>query len=117
MCEFLLRDVEVIQYEVKALQREDDEWIVGEYRVKNIVLTTGYESDLADLRYMDIRGKWGTRGDFSSALDLKMSMHQTMSVGSNVGGIIKLGATHEREVKKPIPCSKQEAQSLKQKAS
>jgi tRNA 5-methylaminomethyl-2-thiouridine biosynthesis bifunctional protein len=44
-------------------------------------------------------------------------MHQSMSVGANVDGIIKLGATHEKEVKKVIPCSKEQALSLKEKAS
>ena len=72
-----------------------------EVRAKNIIFATGYESDLADLRYMGIRGTWGTRGDFSSKLDLGVSMHQAMSVGANVDGIIKLGATHEKEVKEP----------------
>jgi tRNA 5-methylaminomethyl-2-thiouridine biosynthesis bifunctional protein len=66
---------------------------------------------------MGIRGTWGTRGDFSSLLDLKVSMHQSMSVGANVGGIIKLGATHEKTVKEPIACSDTQALSLQEKAS
>jgi tRNA 5-methylaminomethyl-2-thiouridine biosynthesis bifunctional protein len=117
VCALLLRDIDVVQYEVQELTRQDDIWIVGEYRAKNIVLATGYESDLSDLRYMGIKGTWGTRGDFSSKLDLKVSMHQSMSVGANVGGIIKLGATHEKQVKEPVACSEEQALSLKEKAS
>lgn len=117
VCEVLLRDIEVVQYEVKALKKEDDTWFIGEYRAKNIVLATGYESNLADLRYMGIRGTWGTRGDFSSALDLNVSMHQSMSVGANANGVIKLGATHEKQIKEPVKCSEEQALSLKEKAS
>lgn len=117
VCQVLLRDIDVVQYKVKELTRQDDVWIVGEYRAKNIVLATGYESDLVDLRYMGIKGTWGTRGDFSSKLDLQVSMHQSMSVGANVDGIIKLGATHEKQVKEPVECSEEQALSLKEKAS
>jgi len=117
VCAFLLKDIEVLQYEVKEIKRENNVWAVGDYSAKNIVLATGYESNLADLRYMGIRGTWGTRGDFSSQLDLKVSMHQAMSVGANVGGIIKLGATHEKEVKEIVPCQEEQALLLKEKAS
>jgi len=136
VCEFLLQNIEVLKYEVAEIKRENGVWSVFrqaqeslsevsvtelaevvEVRAKNIVLATGYESNLADLRYMGIRGTWGTRGDFSSALDLKVSMHQAMSVGANVGGIIKLGATHEKEVKEVVPCSDEQALHLKEKAS
>ncbi len=117
VCEFLLKGITVLQYEVKEIQRENGIWVVGEYSAKNIVLATGYESNLADLRYMGIKGTWGTRGDFSSKLALDVSMHQAMSVGANIDGIIKLGATHEKEVKEIVPCQDEQALLLKEKAS
>ena len=124
VCEYLLKNIEVMTFDVAQLVQEKEYWnIVGRgalsptIKAKKIVLATGYESNLADLRYMDIKGTWGTRGDFSSKLDLKVSMHQSMSVGSNVDGIIKLGATHEKEIKEVVPCSEEQAQELKEKAS
>lgn len=117
VCEYLLSDIEVLKYEVKEITQENGLWNVGEYITKNLVLATGYESDLADLRYMGIKGTWGTRGDFSSNLALDVSMHQSMSVGANVDGIIKLGATHEKEVKEVIPCKEEQALLLKEKAT
>lgn len=117
VCAFLLSAIEVVQYEAKQIRQEDGLWYVGDYRAKNLVLATGYESNLADLRYMGIKGTWGTRGDFSSKLALDVSMHQSMSVGANVDGIIKLGATHEKEVKEPVPCQDEQALLLKEKAS
>ena len=117
VCHFLLQEIEVVQYEVTELMKEDGLWVVGVYRANNIVLATGFEKDLVDVRYMGIRGTWGTRGDFSTKVDLHVSMHQSMSVGANCEGIIKLGATHEKTVKIPKPCNKIEALSLKEKAS
>ena len=117
VCEDLLSDIEVVAYEVKEITQEDGLWCVGVYKAKNLVLATGFESDLADLRYMGIKGTWGTRGDFSSTLSLDVSMHQSMSVGANIDGIIKLGATHEKEVKEVVLCKKEQALLLKEKAS
>jgi tRNA 5-methylaminomethyl-2-thiouridine biosynthesis bifunctional protein len=117
VCEFLLSGIEVVQYDAKQIKQENVLWCVGDYNAKNLVLATGYGSDLADLRYMGIRGTWGTRGDFSSKLPLAVSMHQSMSIGANIDGIIKLGATHEKEIKEVVPCKKEQALSLKEKAS
>lgn len=117
VCAFLLLDIEVVQYEVKEIKQEDGLWSMGDYKAHNLVLATGYEGDLADLRYMDIKGTWGTRGDFYSKLTLEVSMHQSMSVGANTDGIIKLGATHEKEIKYPVPCQEVQALFLKEKAS
>ncbi len=117
LCENLLSDIEVVVYEVKQLREENGLWCVANYKAKNIVLATGYESDLADLRYMGIRGTWGTRADFTSHFALDVSMHQSMSVSANINGIIKLGATHEKEVKEVVSCKKEQALALKEKAS
>ncbi len=128
ICESLLRGIEVHRSNVEKLSFRDRLWICIptqesrdktflSYMAQNVVLATGYESTLVDIRYMGIHGTWGTRGDFSSKLDLRVSMHQAMSVGSNVDGIIKLGATHEKEVKSPSPCSEEIAEGLKEKAS
>ncbi len=121
VCEYLLKDIEVANIEVLELKQENKLWKLltphSSLLTKNVVLATGFESNLADLRYMGIRGTWGTRGDFSSKLALNVSMHQSMSVGANVDGIIKLGATHEKKVKNVMPCSEKQALSLKAKAS
>ncbi|HEY9128849.1 MAG TPA: FAD-dependent oxidoreductase [Sulfurovum sp.] len=117
VCKYLLGDIEVVQYVVKEIIQKNGLWCVGEYRAKNLVLATGFESNLADMRYMGIRGTWGTRGDFSSTLVLDVSMHQSMSVSANIEGIIKLGATHEKEVQEVVPCKSEQALLLKEKAS
>ena len=121
ICKHLLKEIEVLQMEVLNVRQENEFWKLltphSSLLTKNVVLATGYESNLLDLRYMGIRGTWGTRGDFHSELDLRVSMHQSMSVGANINGIIKLGATHEKRVKEVIPCDDTQALSLREKAS
>jgi len=88
-----------------------------EVRARNIVIATGFENKLFNMDYMGVHGVWGNRGDFSTTLDFPISMHQSMSVGANVDGIIKLGATHERSVQGVQPCEEAEVLSLKEMAS
>ena len=116
-CKVLLEDIDYIQQEVHELKFEDGLWQVAEYRAKTVVLATGYKNDLIDMRYMGVKGTWGTRGDFRSRLPMTVSMHQSMSVSANMNGIIRLGATHEKSVKEPKPCEDEQALSLKAKAS
>ena len=128
VCEYLLQDISMEICEVEKIAFMDEMWVciptqesgneyLQTYRAKNIILATGHESDLLDLRYMGIRATWGTRGDFSSSLDLEVSMHQAMSIGANIEGIIKLGATHEKEIKAVVSCQEEQALLLKEKAS
>ncbi|MDM5271046.1 FAD-dependent 5-carboxymethylaminomethyl-2-thiouridine(34) oxidoreductase MnmC [Sulfurovum sp. zt1-1] len=116
-CKAMLEDIEYIQKEVIELKFEDGIWKVDEFQAKAIVLATGYKNDLFDMRYMGVKGTWGTRGDFRSQLPMEVSMHQSMSVSANMNGIIRLGATHEKSVKEPKPCEDEQALSLKVKAS
>ncbi len=101
MCAAILEQVPHVQYDIKSLSFEDGVWKIGEYSSKNIVLATGYQNELFDMRYMGVKGTWGSRGDYGSALDLEVSMHKSISVSANVKGIIKIGATH---VKSKEPC-------------
>lgn len=116
-CKALLEEIDYVQQEVTELIFQDGIWLVGAYKAKNIVLATGFENDLFDMRYMEVKGTWGTRGDFASNFPLKVSMHQSMSVSANMDGIIKLGATHEKNVKVPHACEDAQALSLRTKAA
>ncbi|MBD3792227.1 MAG: FAD-dependent oxidoreductase [Campylobacterales bacterium] len=127
-CRALLEGIEVQRCAVEKISYRDGMWIciptqesgnegASLYQAKNIVLATGYKNDLFDMRYMGVKGTWGTRGDFRSQLPMKVSMHQSMSVSANINGIIRLGATHEKSVKEPTPCEDVQALSLKAKAS
>ena len=110
MCTAILEEIPHVQYDVKSLSFADRVWSVGEYRSKNIVLAMGYQNELFDMRYMGVKGTWGSRGDYKSALDLEVSMHKSISVSANVDGIIKIGATH---VKAKEPCMVCDGEPLK----
>jgi len=110
MCAVILKQVPHAQCDVKSLSFEDEVWRVDEYCSKNIVLAIGYQNDLFDMRYMGVKGTWGSRGDYRSALELEMSMHKSISISANVNGIIKIGATH---VKSKEPCMVCDGETLK----
>lgn len=116
LCHALLCDIEVLIADVKVLEF-DGRWSAEGFCGANLVLATGYESDLVDMRYMGIAGTWGNRADFASRVKLDISLHENISISSNIDGIVKIGATHELEVKHQIPCDDSKAILLKTKAS
>lgn len=93
------------EFAVRTLEHTGEHWVVGNgvdtLQACNIVLATGYQNDLLDMRYMGVRGTWGSRGDYTSRLALDISMHKSISISANIDGIIKIGATH---VKSKEPC-------------
>ncbi len=105
LCNAIIKQVPFQQFAVEKLIYNGNWTLLNAQRstlnARHIVLATGHESDLLDLRYMGIRGTWGSRGDYYSTLELDVSMHKKISVSANIGGIIKLGATH---VKSKSPC-------------
>lgn len=105
MCEAILEDIEYEQHELKSLAYEDGCWLIGDYCTKYLVLATGYENRYFDMRYMGVKGTWGSRGDYETNIELDVSMHQQISVSANIDGIVKLGATHEKDVDVCIKCN------------
>ena len=115
MCRAIWEQVPFMQFDVKALEFDGLQWkllTVAHHSLltQNIILATGYQNTLLDMRYMGVRGTWGSRGDYYSKLKLDVSMHQSISVSANIDGIIKLGATH---VKSKEPCHVCDGKPLK----
>ncbi len=117
MCKALLEGIDYVQYNVKSLSYEDEMWSIGEYEAKKLILATGYENKFFDMRYMGVKGTWGTRGDYETKLNLDVSMHKQISVSANIDGIVKIGATHEKEVNTCIKCGAEPLKELFAKAS
>ena len=115
LCNAIFQKVKFKQFDVKQLEHNGREWTLLNtehlmLNAKNIVLSTGYQNELFDMRYMAVKGTWGSRGDYETNLDLKVSMHKSISVSANVNGIIKIGATH---VKSKEPCMTCDGEPLK----
>jgi tRNA 5-methylaminomethyl-2-thiouridine biosynthesis bifunctional protein len=105
MCQAIIENIPYEQYEVESLNYDDGLWLVGEHRSKKLILATGYENKFVDMRYMGVKGTWGTRGDYETSVNLDVSMHQQISVSANIDGIVKIGATHEKGVDICIRCN------------
>jgi len=103
--------VDFIQYDVQSLERVEHGWRLGgsSLTATQVVLATGYQNDLFDMRYMGVKGLWGSRGDFMASAHLDISMHKSISISSIRDGVVKIGATH---VKHPHPCTVCDGQPL-----
>jgi len=112
MCEAFLNGIEYEQYEVKSLVYERNRWKIGKFKAKKLVLATGYENKFFDMRYMGVKGTWGSRGDYETSLNLDVSMHKQISVSANIDGIIKVGATHEKEINTCVRCNGEPLKAL-----
>ena len=118
MCAEILDKLEFKQMDVGSLEWNGKCWILRQaqepvaelVKAKNIILATGYQNDLFNMRYMGVKGTWGSRGDYRSDLHLEVSMHKSISVSANVNGVIKIGATH---VKSKEPCMVCDGEPLK----
>ncbi len=117
LCHALLDGIDFVQTEVKNPIFDQGMWVIEGYRAQNLLLATGYENTLFDMRYMGVRGTWGTRGDFATKRRQEVSLHQSLSVSASMNGIIKLGATHEKSVKRARDCEDKEALGLQERAA
>lgn len=117
MCKAFIEGIDYEQYEVETLVYENNLWTLGKYQSKKLVLATGYENKFFDMRYMGVKGTWGSRGDYETALDLDVSMHKQISLSANLNGIVKVGATHEKEVDICVSCNGKPLKALFEVAS
>ncbi len=116
MCEALMGGVEFTSVEIHKIEQKEGYWKLNEaMKCRFLVLATGYHNELIDIEYMGIGGVWGCRGDFKSSLNIGTSIHQDLSISQNMGGIIKIGATHSHDASHPLLPNPLE--SLMQKAS
>ncbi|MBN2824234.1 MAG: FAD-dependent oxidoreductase [Campylobacterales bacterium] len=118
LCQSLIEDIKFASIYVDTIKQKSDKWILNN-RVasKYLILATGYQDNLIDIRYMGIKGVWGSRGDFKSTLPISKSMHKDLSISKNMHGIIKIGATHKKGERICLDCHNQPLKELLHKAS
>ena len=114
LCKAMVSDIDYRQMFVKNIVKSDDVWEImsnGEsLKVPNIVLATGYENTLFDMRYMGVKGLWGSRGDYYTDNAIPITIHKDFTLSSDRNGIVKIGATH---IKSPNPCMLCDGKPLK----
>jgi len=105
LCQEISKDIDFLQLHIKSITRSSNAWILSsdsrDIEIPKVVLCTGYENSLLDMRYMGIKGLWGSRGDYSSEYKLDITIHKDFTLSSNRDGVLKIGATH---IKSPTPC-------------
>ncbi len=122
LCNAIFHEIPFKQFDAESLEHDGQKWILlnREHLMlssKNVILATGHQNDLFDMRYMGVRGTWGSRGDYYSGLELNVSMHKSISVSANIGGIIKIGATHVKSKEPCMVCDGEPLKGLFRKAS
>ncbi len=85
-------------------------------KAKHIILATGAQTPLADLEYMGLRRTWGQRCDVKTDRVFQRSMHKDVSISATIGGLVRVGATHEKEVIRPQKCRQSSNEVLMEKA-
>ena len=105
LCEAMVSNINYRQMHVKEIVKSNDIWeIVSDsesIKVPKIILATGYENRLFDMRYMGVKGLWGSRGDYYTDNTIPTTIHKDFTLSSDRDGIVKIGATH---IKSPNPC-------------
>ena len=114
LCEAMVSDIDYEQMFVKKITKSGNLWeIFSDSRVLKvpaIVLASGYENTLFDMRYMGIKGLWGSRGDYYTESKIATTIHKDFTLSSYRDGYIKIGATH---IKSPNPCMLCDGKPLK----
>jgi glycine/D-amino acid oxidase-like deaminating enzyme len=113
-CEKLTENVEFKQIEITSIKKEENFILNNSIKTKNLILATGWEN-VIDIPYIKIRPVWGERIEIKTSLSTKHHYHKNCSVSTNLDGIVKIGATHERRWNEKEP-DKENADILINKA-
>jgi glycine/D-amino acid oxidase-like deaminating enzyme len=90
-------------YEVHNLKYDNKYWILNDnLKTKNIILTTGVDTNLLNEFYINIRSVWGRRIDITTATQFNHNYHKACSVSKSIKigknrYLVSIGATHHRE--------------------
>jgi len=122
VCKSMTKDVQKkFNYEVNSLEQREGIWIVNnELRTKKLILTTGYETNLLDEFYINIRPVWGRKIDIQTTTEVPYNYHKACSVSKSIKKddkyVVSLGATHHRD-KSDVEKIEQNHKELLQKAA
>ncbi len=118
ICKGLVQNIQTqFNYMVEEIVYQDGLWIVNQnLYTKKLILTTGYELDLLDEEYFQIRPVWGRRIDIKTSTQVPYNYHKSCSLSKSDNGQVSIGATHHRD-KKGVNDISSNHQELLQKVS
>jgi tRNA 5-methylaminomethyl-2-thiouridine biosynthesis bifunctional protein len=95
VCKKLTQNIEFKKLEITFIKKEENFILNDSIQTKNLILATGAEK-IFEIPYIKIRPVWGERIEIKTNLSTKHHYHKNCSVSTNLDGIVKIGATHER---------------------
>jgi glycine/D-amino acid oxidase-like deaminating enzyme len=118
ICQILSKDIQKqMDTKISDAKYENNMWILNDtFYTKHLILTTGYELDILQEDYLQIRPVWGRRIEVKTPTDVEYNYHKNCSVSRSKEGIVSIGATHHRD-KKDVENIKSNHQELLEKAS
>ena len=106
ICKSLTKNIDkLLNFDVKILEYKNNVWIINsKYKAKNIILTTGYSTELINEFYLNIRPVWGQRIVVETSTCIPYNYHKECSISKTIQKdrntyIASIGATHHRFVK------------------
>ena len=105
ICEFLLKDVEVLyDFTVTKIEKKDSYFLINDQLLcENLILATGAYIELIGEKYFNIRPVWGQRIDIKTSSCITHNYHKncSLSVSTKIDentNLASIGATHHRFV-------------------
>lgn len=92
-----------LSYEILSIEYINDLWIINnELKCKNLILTTGANTNLIKEKYFNIRAVWGQKIDISTSSNIEFNYHKECSLSASIEDLpnhkykVSIGATHHR---------------------
>jgi glycine/D-amino acid oxidase-like deaminating enzyme len=99
ICKYLSKNTpKQMDTKIVDIKYDNNMWILNDqFCTKHLILTTGYELDILDQEYMQIRPVWGRRIEVQTTTTILYNYHKSCSISRSQDGIVSIGATHHRE--------------------
>ena len=105
VCEELLKGCDFYRQDVKELCFEDEFYVFGEFRAKNIILAQGVIKPLVQTPYIEIAPIFGVKIDVKTSTKIPFNIHKSISISTNKSdGTVAIGATKERHDTAKMEC-------------
>ena len=97
--EFLTAKVKKVFEKVEEIKYADKVWKINSFQAKHLILATGaFPQNFLNEEFINIRPVWGERLDIEIDKKLTQIVHKKILVSQTVNGIVRVGATHFRNV-------------------
>lgn len=105
ICQKLIEKCDFYNKDIHALRFEDEFYLFGEFKAKNIILAQGVIKPLVQIPYVEISPIFGVKIDVKTSTKVPFNIHKSISVSTNKSdGTVSIGATKERHDTSKMEC-------------